>query len=83
MTAFHTHTTNPRQIHHESIMVVGKPISYYEAKVKNRRDAGCYKLLLTWLQRIVFFHQLNECRRLLNFATEAGELFFQLIAQIV
>lgn len=40
MTAFHTHTTNPRQIHHESIMVVGKPISYYEAKVKNRRDAG-------------------------------------------
>ena len=40
MTAFHTHTTNPRQIHHESIMVVAKPVSFYEERAKKLRDQG-------------------------------------------
>jgi hypothetical protein len=38
MTAFDTTTTNPRQLHHESIMIVSKPLSYYEEIARKRRD---------------------------------------------
>jgi hypothetical protein len=40
ITAFHTYTTNPAQVHHQSIMVVAKPVAHYEEQAKRKRNQG-------------------------------------------
>lgn len=43
MTAFRTTTSNPRQLHHQSMMVVAQPLSVYEEMAKQKRRENAAK----------------------------------------
>lgn len=40
VTAYKTTSSNPVQLHHESMMITSKPLSFYESQVEKVRDPG-------------------------------------------
>jgi hypothetical protein len=66
VTAVYSHTTNPRQLHHESLMIVPKPLKFYEDMPAERdakadatnMDGDIPIYVLTNIKRYVF--QKNE-----------------------
>jgi hypothetical protein len=77
VTALHTKSSNPSQLHHESLMISAKPLADYERQVEGVRDAELVKKhpdgdVPFWTMDVIKKNELNRDKRYARFSAWAA-----------